>query len=183
MIIEGFDEIAGIITLAKELHDIGRYNVVRENFFDTLTYDSWVENMYGTISSVFSGFHNTYDCDYETDTMIFTDDVISDYYAYAWEFGKKTNTPYDKNPYAIEAKNEVSERLHFCYSMDWKLLGYTKTKKLAKKSRLIVFIGACECDCHTNLAYGLVKLYKWFSDKCAEFKKITETTPEEVMTA
>jgi hypothetical protein len=172
IIIEGFDEIAGIITLAKELHDMGRYDIVKENFFDTLTYDSWVENIYGAISSVFSGFHNNYDCGDETDTMIFTDDVISDYYTYAWEFGKKTNTPYDKNPYAIEAKREVGKRLNFCYSMGWKLLGYTKTKSKAKQSCLIVYVGMCECDCHTNLAYGLIQLYKWFSDRVAEFKKL-----------
>lgn len=171
MEIEGFSEILDIITLAKELHDIGRYDIVKEHFFNTLCYDSWMENMYGTISSVFSRFYSNYSDYSEEEIMIFEDDVISDYFTYAWEFGKKTNTPYDKNPYVIEAKNKADRSLSFCYSTGWKLLGYTKTKKTAKQSKLIVYVGMCSCDCHTHLAYGLVQLYKWFSDKVAEFGK------------
>lgn len=174
MEIEGFGEIMGIITLAKELHDIGRDDIVREQFFDTLCYDSWAENMYGTISSIFSGFYSNYIDDDEAEIMIFEDDVISDYFTHAWEFGRKKNTPNDKNPFVTEAKNEVINRLGFCYSMDWKLLCYTKTKKTASQSKLIVYAGVCECDCHTNLAYSLVQLYKWFSDKVAEFQKQME---------
>ena len=178
MEIEGFNEVAGIITLAKELHDIGRYDVVKENFFDTLSYDSWYEDTYGVITSVFSGFCNSYDDDDETDTMIFTDDIISDYFTHAWEFGMRTNTPYDKNPYVKEAINEADSKLSFCYAMGWKLLGYTKTRKAARQSKLIVHIGTCGCDCHTKLAFGLVQLYRWFTDKVSEFRK-----PEEVIAA
>lgn len=181
MEIEGFGEVAGIITLAKELHDIGRFDIVKNQFFDTLCYDSWYENMWGVITSVFSGFYNNYDDGDETDCMIFEDDVISDYFTYAWEFGIKTNTPHDKNPYVKEAESEVRQQLSYCYSMGWKLLGYTKTKRTARQSKLIVYVGACECDCHTKLAYGLVQLYKWFSDKVAEFEKLKE--PMEVMAA
>ena len=60
--------------------------------------------------------------------------------------------------------------------MNWKLLGYTKTSRTAKQSKLIVYIGMCECDCHTNLAYSLIQLYKWFSDKCAEFAEVKGAT-------
>jgi len=183
MEIEGFDEVAGIIALAKELHDIGRFDIVQSQFFDTLCYDSWFENMLGVITSVFSGFYNNYDDGDETELMIFTDDVISDYFTFAWEFGIKTNTPYDKNPYVTEAENEADRWLNFCYSTGWKLLGYTKTKKSAKQSKLIVYAGMCECDCHTKLAHGLVHLYQWFSDKCAEFRNQSKIIAEEVMAA
>lgn len=174
MEIEGFSEIIGIVTLAKKLHDIGRSDIVQEQFFDTLSWDSYYENIFGAISSVFSGFYNDYDDSDETETMIFEDDVISDYYEMAWEYGRSHNVSYDKNPYVTEADNEVGRQLDFCYSMGWKLLGYTKTKKTARQSKLIVYIGSCGCDCHGHLAYGLVQLYQWFTDKVAEFRKTGE---------
>ena len=174
--IEGFGEVAGILSLAKELYDIGRYDIVKERFFDVLSYDSWFENIYGVITSVFSGFYNSYDDNDEAEMMIFTDDVISDYFTYAWEFGVKTNTPYDMNPYLIEARNEVNNQLCSCYSMGCKLLGYTKTKRTARQSKLIVYVGMCDCDCHTKLAYGLVRLYQWFTEKVEKFRKMEEVT-------
>lgn len=174
MEIEGFSEVAGIISLAKELHDIGRFDIVQSQFFDTLCYDSWFENMWGVITSVFTGFYSNYDENDETEMMLFTDAVISDYFTCAWEYGVKKNTPHNKNPYVIEAENEVRQQLSYCYSMNWKLLGYTKTERTARQSKLIVYIGMCDCDCHTKLAYGLIQLYKWFSDKVIEFKKLKE---------
>lgn len=178
MEIEGFSEIISIVTLAKELHEIGREDIVDEQFFDVLCWDSYYENILGAISSIFSGFYSDYDDSSEEEFMIFEDDVISSYFEMAWAFGKKNNTVHDQNPYIIQANNEVSRQLNYCYSMDWKLLGYTKTRKTARQSKLIVYIGSCGCDCHGHLAYGLIQLYKWFSDKVAEFKK-----PMEVMAA
>jgi len=167
--IEGFSEIISIIGIAKLLHDIGRFDIVKKQFMDVLAYDSWTEDMWGVITSVFSGFCGGCDC--ETEIMVFTDDVISDYFVHAWEYGKKTGTPPDKNQYIIEAENEARQCLHFTYNMDWKLLGYTKSKRAARKSKLIVYACVyefCEYDC---LAYGLVYLYKWFKDRLASFAK------------
>ena len=152
MDIEGFSEVAGIITLAKALHDIGRYDIVKNQFFDTLCYDAWFENVIGVISSVFSGYYSDYDDSDDAEIMIFTDELISDYFTYAWEFGVKTNTPYDKNPYAIEARNEVN-----------------------RQSKLIIYVGTCQCDCHTHVAHRLIQLYQWFKDRVAEFKKLKES--------
>lgn len=165
-----------IITLAKELHDIGRYDIVHEQFFDTLCHDSWFENTQSVITSVFSSFYSNYDDRNEEECMIFEDDVISDYFTHAWEFGRNTDTPYDDNPYVVEAANEVRSRLSFCYGVGWKLLGYTKTKKTAKQSKLIVYICTCNCGCHDRLAYSLIQLYKWFSDKVKEFTKPKEVS-------
>lgn len=178
MEIEEFSEIMSIITLAKELHDIGRDDVVQEQFFDILSWDSYYENILGAISSIFSGFYSDYDDSSEEECMIFEDDVISSYFEMARAFGKKTNTPYNKNPYVTEAESEARKQLSFCYGIGWKMLGYTKTRKTAKQSKLIVSICSCGCDCHDHLAYGLIQLYKWFSEKVAEFKK-----PMEVMAA
>jgi len=177
--IEGFNEIAGIILLAKELHDIERYDIVEKYFFDTLCYDSWHESMYGVITSLFSGFNSDYDDGDEEEKMTFTDDIISEYFVYAWEFGEKTNTPHDENPYVKGAEFEARRWLNFTYNMDWRLLGCAKTREDARESRLIVRTCACDFDEHEDLAHGLVQLYQFFTDKCAEFRERTKT--EEVM--
>ena len=167
--IEGLTEIMSIIGIAKLLHDIGRFDIVKKQFVDVLSYDTWTEDMWGVITSVFSGFNSG--CNDEKEILIITDDLITDYFIHAWEYGKNTNTPPDKNPYVIEAENEARQYLNFTYNMDWKLLGYTKSKRAAGKSKLVIYACAeefCEYDC---LAYGLVYLYKWFKDKSASFAK------------
>jgi len=169
--IEGFDSIINILTLAKELHDIDRFDIVQEHFFNTLAYDSYYENIFGALQSIFSGFYSTYDDDDEVECMIFTDDCISRYYEIAWEYGRNHNVRHDENPYVIEAKNEAQRWLTGCFSTAWRLLGYTKTRKTAKQSKLIVYVGNCTCDCHGNLALGLIQLYQFFTEKCAEFDK------------
>jgi len=167
--IEGFNEIISIVGIAKLLHNIGRFDIVKEQFFDTLAYDTWTEDMWGVITSIFSGFNSGYDCD--TEIMVFTDDVISDYFIYAWEYGKKTGIPPDKNPYVIEAENEARQCLYVSYNLDWKLLGYTKSKRAAKKSKLVIYTYADEFCEYDGLAYGLVYLYMWFKDRLASFGK------------
>lgn len=174
MEIEGFSEIISMITLAKELHDIDRDDIVQDQFFDVLSWDSYYENILGAISSVFSGFYSDYNDESEEECLIFRDECISEYYEMAWKYGRSHNVSHDKNPYVIEADNEVSRQLNYCYSMGWRLLGYTRTKKTARQSKLIVYIGNCGCDCHGHLAYGLIQLYKWFSDKVMEYKEPME---------
>ena len=174
MEIEGFDSIISIVTLAKELHDLGRFDIVREQFFDTLCWDSYYENTIAVIASVFSGFHINYDDENEEECMIFTDDVISEYYRMAWEYGRSHKVRHDENPFVIEAENEVSRWLSLCHSMGWKLLGYTRTIKTAGQSKLIVYISQCTCDSHGHLAYSLVQLYQWFTAKCADFREKIE---------
>jgi hypothetical protein len=171
--IEGFSEIVGIIGIAKFLHDIGRFDIVKERFIDTLSYDTWTEDMWEVITSVFSGFCGSYND--EKEIMIFSDDVITGYFIHAWEYGKKTNTPPDKNEYILEAENEASQCLDFTYNMDWKLLGYAKSKRAARKSKLVIYACASEFCEHEDLAYGLVHLYKWFKDKSASFAKEVKT--------
>jgi hypothetical protein len=170
MEIEGFEAIISSVTLAKELRNIDRFDIVRKHFFDTLSWDSTFENLYGVITTIFSGFFSDYDDGDEEECMIFTDDYISRYYEIAWEYGRSHNVRHDENPYVVEAESEVSRRLSYCYSMGYKLLGYTKTNKTARQSKLIVSLGVCDCDSHDSLAYGLIQLYKFFSEKCVEFE-------------
>jgi len=165
--IEGFDSIISTIALAKKLHDMGRYDIVQKNFFDTLSWDSYYENIYGAITSVFSEFYSNYDDGNEEERMIFTDDYISRYYEIAWEYGRSHNVRHDENPYVTAAENEVRRWFSFCYGVGYKLLGYTKTRKTAQQSKRIVGICACDCDCHSHLAHALIHLY----NKCAEFEQ------------
>ena len=170
MEIEGFSEIISVLTLAKELHNIDRYDVVEKQFFDILSWDTAFENMMSVIMSVCSGFYSKYD-DNGTEIMIFEDDVISRYFMLAWEYGKRNKIPYTENPFVQQAEQEARRWLYFSYSLEWKLLGYTKTRKAARKSKLIVYTCAYEFCEHDHLAYGLIRLYKWFSDKCGELKE------------
>jgi hypothetical protein len=173
--IEGFSEIIGIMGIAKLLHDIGRFDIVKERFIDTLSYDIWTEDMWEVITSIFSGFCCSCGYDGETEILIITDDLITDYFIHAWEYGKRTNTPPDKNPYVIEAENEARQCLYFTYNLNWQLLGYTKSKRAARKSKLVIYTCAEEFCVYDCLAYGLVHLYKWFKDKRASFAKEVKT--------
>jgi hypothetical protein len=166
--IDGFSEITASLSLAKELYDMGRYDMVQKQFCETLTYDAWYENTYGVITEAFTGFYSDYSDGNEVERMIFSDACISGYYRIAWEYGRSHNVPHDKNPFVIEAENVVRRWLCFSYSLDWALLGYTKTKKAADKSKLIVYTHTCEFCEYDHLAYGLLRLYRFFMEKCAD---------------
>jgi hypothetical protein len=58
------------------------------------------------------------------------------------------------------------------------VLGYTKTKRAARKSKLIIYIYTPEFYEYEYLAYGLVHLYKWFNDKVASFRNSKEVKTE-----
>ena len=164
-----FVNIAAILTLAKALYDIDRLDVIQEGFSDVLDYDDYYINVYGVISLIFSGFENNCD-EYETEIMIFKDDVISDYFVHAWEYGKKHRLLNAQNPYVTDAQNEVIRWLKVSYCVSSELLAYTKSKRTAKRSKLLIRIDNCGCDAPEKVAYGLIQLYKWFKDKCDEFK-------------
>jgi hypothetical protein len=178
--IECFSEILSTVAIAKELHDINRFDIVREQFFDTLCHDSIYENMLGAIEKVFSEYHSNYDDGDELDCMVFSDDVISEYFVHAWEYGRLNKVPPAANPYIADAEREVKRRLNFTYNLNWNLLAYTKSKRAAKKSKLIVYTYTCEFYEYDHLAYGLIQLYKWFSDKC---KALMNKGENEVMAA
>lgn len=178
MEIEGFGTILSSLTLAKNLHDIDRFDIVEQQFSDELCWDDYYQNLLGVMSSIFTGFDNSCD-DYESEVMVFTDDIISDYFVHAWEHGKLYNLSFDQNPYISQAREVVQRWLDFSYCVDWKLLAYAKTKRAARRSKLIVSLYQCGCNADFGVAFGLIKLYAWFRDKCAEFKAL-EDIPDKV---
>ena len=177
MEIEGFDNIIDTIKLAKELHDVGRFDIVQSHFSDVLSWDSYYESMLGAIGAAFSGYYNDYIDEDDSEIMIFTDDVISEYYRFAWEYGRSHNVPHSENPFVIEAERAADRLLSYCYSLGWKLLGYTKTKRTAAQSKLIVYSSPCECCSFDRLAYGLVMLHQFFAEKCEEFNARMSVLP------
>jgi translation elongation factor EF-1beta len=59
------------------------------------------------------------------------------------------------------------------------MLGYTKTKKKARQSKILVkHYTDCDCNAIEHIAYGLIQLYAWFAAKAAEYdaEKITAAT-------
>jgi len=176
MEIEDFGEVISTIAVAKALYDIGRRDILQTQFFDVLDYDAYYENMLGTISSVFLGFYNDYSDDDETELMIFTDDIIGQYFSLAYEYGRVHKIPHAENPFVVDAENEVQKWFDFSYSLGWKLLGYTKSKSAVPKSKLVIRTAAMDFCEYDHLAYGLIKLYQFFADKCAEVSERTEVT-------
>jgi len=176
--IEGFDAVISQLMLAKKLYDIDRFDIVERQFHDVLSWDSYYENMLEVMSSVFSEFYNSYDDDECIDLMVFEDDCISNYFVHAWEYGKLHKLPYNQNPYLIQAQNAVREWLGVSHCVGWRLLGYTKTKKKAQQSKLVVeHYTDCGCNAYEHIAFGLIQLYAWFVEQCAEFKTLEEITP------
>ena len=179
--IEGFETVVSQLILAKELYDIDRFDVVKQNFFDELSWDSYFENILGVISSIFSGFYNDYNDKEDIEIMMFEDDIISDYFIHAWEHGMLYRLPYNQNPYLTLAYEAVGNCLNVSSCSDWKLLGYTKTKRNAQNSKLVVMhYAGCGCNVYEYIAYGLIQLYSWFADRCAEFKAL-EDVPDEII--
>jgi len=169
--IEGFHNIISSLSLAKKLYDVGRFDVLGQ-FDDLLCLDNYYGHIMDVTSSVFDGFTSDYVEEHETEFMEFEDDVISDYFVRAWEYGKLYNIHYSQNPYVIQAKNEAQSFLSTSCCIDWKLLAYIRTKKAAQKSKLLVCTsnGCGGCCGHENLAHGLIRLYAWFKNKCDEFE-------------
>ena len=170
MEIEGFHEVISIIEIAKELHDMGREDLIKSCFCDTLDYDYYYENMINLIYSVFSHCYNKYDDGDECEVHIFMDELISDYYVMAYEYGKRHRIPHSENPYVKAAREEANRWLSYCYSLDWELLAYTKKRATAKQSKLIIRFSICECCGFDKLVYSLLQVYQWFSNECAEFR-------------
>jgi len=171
--IEGFHSIINSLSLAKKLHDIDRFDVLAQ-FDNALCWDSYYSHMLDVTSSIFNGFKSDYAEDDETEYMEFEDDIISNYFIHAWEYGKSHKIHYSLNPYVTQAQNEAQNCLNTSCCIDWKLLAYIRTRKSAQKSKLIVCMsnGCGGCCGHENLAHGLIRLYTWFENKCDEFEAL-----------
>ena len=168
MPIDGFDEIFNVVYIAKKLHDMGRYELVTESFFDTIVLDTYYENMYGLIQNLFEHQHSHYYENSGIDLHILSDPVIVDFYILAGLYGKQNNIADEDNAYIKDADDEVRTNLDISHCLDWMLMGHTEPIR-PFHSRLGLFI-SYECDCLDIgvLAHRLIEIYEWFADKCAE---------------
>jgi hypothetical protein len=171
MAIEGFDETLNTLTIAKRLHDLGRYELVEMSFSDALHYDFYYENMYDLIENLFA-YH---DCRYfenrYMELHVLSDPVIVDFYSLAGEYGKQNGVPDARNPYLQEAQQQTRKQLSFSYCLDWNLMGHTEPKR-PFHSRLGLFISQEDFVDVGLLAFRLIELYGWFSDQCVALKNL-----------
>ena len=167
--IDGFNSIVSTLVLAKTLYDNDRFDIVEEHFFDALCWDDYYHNICSVISLIFSRYEGDYMEDDATEIMYFGDDVISNYFVNAWDYGKKHNLHYSQNPYVELAHKEVSSWLGVSTCSGAKLCAYVRSEKSAKKSIIVVYSSNCSCNSHEGIAYGLIQLYSWFVAKNAEF--------------
>ena len=175
-VIEDFPSIISTLTLAKTLYDCGRFDVVEKYFFDELCWDDYYHNMLVTIEHIFTRYESYYNEDDCYEIMYFEDEVISKYFVYAWEYGKKHDLHFSQNPYVSLADEEVKRWLYVSNCSSWKLSAYVRSKKSAQRSRIFVYIDtSCGCTAHENIAYGLVQLYAWFAEKNTEFDAMKTT--------
>lgn len=170
MSIEGFDEILNTLYIAKELYDMGKYGLAKENFHDVLDYDFYFEDMYGLAWNVFKNCSCTYYDRQGMEVSVLSDPVVTDFCTLAGEYGKTNKIPDESNPYIREAEREVRERLNFSYCLDSKFMAHTGER--ASHSRIGIFIYQDDYVDPGSLAYGLIRIYEWFSDACTRLRNI-----------
>ena len=172
MAVDGFNEIFNVVDIAKKLHDMGKYELVTESFYDVLDIDVYYENMYSLMQNLF-GYYNCRYCEERGfELHILSDTVIVDFYVLAGKYGRRNNIPNIENPYLKAADKEVNDNLNISHCLGWKLMGHTDPKR-PFHSRLGLFISQ-ECGCLDMgcLAYSLIEIYEWFADKCVELCNI-----------
>lgn len=180
MAVDGFNELCNVVYIAKKLHDMDKYYLVTENFFDALDLDVYYENMYSLIQNLFDYSRNNYYDNYCVELYILSDPVIVDFYILAGKFGRRNNIADEDNPYIKAAEKEVRDNLSFSHCLDWKLMGHTKPAR-PFHSRLGLFISQ-DCDCLDLgvLAYRLIELYEWFADMCVELSDMLDNEPDQL---
>lgn len=90
MAIEEFDEIFNTVYIAKKLFDMGRYDLVTQNFYDILCYDAYYENMYGLIPELFAYCRCSYSERRGVEIYVLSALVIVDFYILACGIWKET---------------------------------------------------------------------------------------------
>ena len=167
MSIDYFGEFLNVVYIAKTLHNMGRYELVKKSFSDRMDYDFYYGDMYDLIENLFEHHDCNYRERYNMEYHVLSDPVIVDFYILAGEYGRRNNIPDEINPYIKEAEKQANVHLNFSYCLDWKLVGHTKPRR-PFHSRLGLFLYQ---DDYVNLgflAYRLVELYDWFSRQCVE---------------
>lgn len=173
-----FNEMLNLIYLAKQLKDIGMFHLI-EDYQDysladdgELYYDIFYETAYQVVyGDLFDDTRPNYYESREFEIIVYRDTVISDYYRLAGEYARKNNQNDDTNPYIKAAEKEVNSNLNFSYNIDWLLKVYTDPKRV-HRSRLALFLYTYDYIDLMGVAIGMVRIYKFFKDKCEELRTI-----------
>ncbi len=173
MAIDRFDSITNMLYIAKRLYDMGKYELIKQNFFDVLDYDVYYENLYGLIGDIFDYHHCNYSESRYNELHVFSDPVVVDFYTLAGEYGQRNNIPDARNPYIRGAEENARRHLNFSYCLDWTLMGHTKPRR-KYHSRLGVLIYQDDYVDMGMLAYGLVEIYSWFSEQSTVLKNLLQ---------
>lgn len=178
MSVEGFDEIFNTVYIAKSLYDMGKYELVKDSFYDEIDFDVYYENMLYLIENIFELHRCRYSDRNCFELHIMSDPVIEDFYILAGEYGKRNNIANENNPYIKEAEQQVRIHLDFSYCVDWRLVGHTEPKRKFH-SRLAVFIYQDDWVDLGCLAFALIEIYQWFSDACIRLREILNNAGKE----
>lgn len=178
MSVEGFDEIFNTVYIAKKLYDIGRYELVKDSFYDEICFDTYYESMLCLIENIFEHHYCQYSDRRFVEMRILSDPVIEEFYKLAGEYGKRNNIPDETNYYINEAEQQVQFQLDFSYCVDWRLMGHTEPKR-KYHSRLAVFIYQDDWVDLGCLAFALIEIYEWFSESCVNLREILNNTGKE----
>lgn len=171
MAIEGFEEIFNTVYIAKKLYDIGKYDLVKVCFYDTIEYDTYYENMFCLLENLFEYQYSHFSDRRAIELRVMSDHVFVDFYLLAGEYGKRHHVADENNFYIKEAEKMINDNLNCTYSVECKMMWYTDPKRKSR-TRLGVFIYQDDWVDLGGLAYALIEVYEWFSDKCTDLRKL-----------
>ena len=178
MAIDTFNELFNIVYTAKKLYDMGKYSLVEKYFGDELDYDMYFESMYCLMENIFEHHYCRFSESGMVELHVLSDPVITDFYTLAGEYGRRCGEPDALNFYVKAAKEQARRQLNFSYCLDWRLAGHTEPEH-SHRSRLGLFISQEDYVDLGLLAYGLVELYDWFSNRCIELKDMLYGSAED----
>ncbi|MBD5114611.1 MAG: hypothetical protein HDT46_05315 [Ruminococcaceae bacterium] len=171
MAIEGFEEIFNTIYIAKKLYDIGKYDLVKGCFYDTIECDTYYENMFYLLENLFEHQYCHFSDRRAIELRVISDQVIANFYLLAGEHGERHNIADENNFYIKEAEKIINDNLNYTYSVECKIMWYTDPKR-KHRTRLGMFIYQDDWFDYGGLVYALIEVYEWFSNRCADLRKL-----------
>lgn len=171
MAIEGFEEIFNTIYIAKKLYDLGKYELAKNSFYDVIEYETYYENMFYLLENLFEYQYSHFSDRRAIELRVMSDQVIVDFYLLAGEYGKRHQIADERNHYILEAQEIIDRNLNCTYSVECRVMWYTEPKR-KYHSRLGLFIYQDDWVDLGGLAYALIEVYEWFSDKCNDLRKL-----------
>jgi hypothetical protein len=161
MEIDGFGSFMNTIYIVKQLHELGREDLIDACFSGYLDLDFYYNDMYNLISSVFPGTRNYYRDEYEEEMMIISDPTLTRYFAAAAEYGARNGIPEESNPHFKAIQEEAQRLFNFSYSLDWDL--NWRGLEMAGRTRFVIYMSGYDFYEHDRLAYSLLMFQIWLA--------------------